>query len=103
MVFGFAAVSAARVGCVVHGFGAPLALYGRLSRAELSGPAGNATVCVGKEWYRFASSFFLPTAATRLRFVKSGFDGLLPQVSGAEAVGRRRSRRRTGRGRFRST
>lgn len=34
-------------------------------------------VCVGREWYHFPNSFFLPENY-RLRFVKSGFDGLLP-------------------------
>ena len=40
-------------------------------------------VCVGKEWYRFPSSFFLAPATSsqrsRLRFLKSGFGGQLPQ------------------------
>lgn len=36
-----------------------------------------ATLCVGKEWYRFPSSYFLP-AGVRLRFVESEFRGLLP-------------------------
>lgn len=35
-------------------------------------------VCVGDEWYRYPSSFFLPGPAYRLQFVKSGFDGMLP-------------------------
>ena len=34
-------------------------------------------VCVGKEWYRFPSSWFLPQGY-ELGFVKSGFGGLLP-------------------------
>ncbi|KAF9421314.1 mannosyltransferase [Podila epigama] len=34
-------------------------------------------VCVGKEWYRFPSHYFLPEGA-RLGFIKSHFDGLLP-------------------------
>jgi hypothetical protein len=36
-------------------------------------------VCIGDEWHRFPSSFFLPGPAYRLQFVKSGFDGLLPR------------------------
>lgn len=35
------------------------------------------TICMGREWYRFPSSYFLPDNA-RLAFIKSGFDGLLP-------------------------
>lgn len=36
-------------------------------------------VCIGDEWHRFPSSFFLPGPAYRLQFVQSGFDGLLPR------------------------
>ncbi|EYC25093.1 hypothetical protein Y032_0012g1697 [Ancylostoma ceylanicum] len=45
-------------------------------------------VCVGKEWYRFPSSFFLPQTAVDVRsrkrgihlyFLKSEFSGLLPK------------------------
>ncbi|KAL7310854.1 mannosyltransferase [Mucor circinelloides] len=35
-------------------------------------------VCVGKEWYRFPSQFFLPSD-TRLQFLKTNFEGQLPQ------------------------
>ncbi|KAG0374846.1 mannosyltransferase [Mortierella sp. AD032] len=34
-------------------------------------------VCVGKEWYRFPSHYFLPEGA-KLGLIKSYFDGLLP-------------------------
>lgn len=39
----------------------------------------NATgnVCIGREWYRYPSSYFL-NDNTRLKFIKSGFNGLLP-------------------------
>ena len=36
------------------------------------------SVCVGDEWYRYPSSFFLPGSSYWLQFVKSGFDGMLP-------------------------
>ncbi|KAI8099158.1 Alg9-like mannosyltransferase family-domain-containing protein [Halteromyces radiatus] len=36
-------------------------------------------LCVGKEWYRYQSSFFLPNDV-RLRFIPSHFDGLLPNT-----------------------
>ena len=47
--------------------------------AELSvhRPSSNVLVCVGNEWYRFPSSFFLPRGA-QLAFVKDGFTGQLP-------------------------
>lgn len=36
-----------------------------------------ANVCLGKEWYRFPSSFYLPPRM-RVKFIRSAFDGLLP-------------------------
>lgn len=37
-------------------------------------------VCVGKEWYRFPSSFFLPSSDRwQLQFIQSDFRGQLPQ------------------------
>jgi hypothetical protein len=36
-------------------------------------------VCVGDEWHRYPSSFFLPSPSYRLAFIKSGFGGLLPR------------------------
>lgn len=35
------------------------------------------TVCAGREWYHYPSSYFLPANA-RFKFVDSGFDGMLP-------------------------
>jgi alpha-1,2-mannosyltransferase len=36
-------------------------------------------ICVGKEWYRFPSNFFLPGDRFDLQFVQSGFNGQLPK------------------------
>lgn len=59
-------------------------------------------VCVGKEWYRFPSQFFLPSD-TRIQFLKSSFEGQLPktfeedwtissyEVDGQEQLYRRRA------------
>lgn len=41
--------------------------------------SGQTTVCVGKEWHRFTSSFFLPTPNFRIAFLKSEFTGQLPE------------------------
>ncbi|PXF45453.1 Alpha-1,2-mannosyltransferase ALG9 [Gracilariopsis chorda] len=69
----------------VTSFRAPLSVYQDLSQIELN-TVGNLTkqgheinICVGKEWYRFPSSFFLPDRHFRLRFVRSSFTGLLPK------------------------
>ena len=59
----------------VTAYRAPLQIYAPLWTAEYEHAEGS--VCLGKEWYRFPSSFFLPDKV-RARFVKSDFDGLLP-------------------------
>ena len=42
---------------------------------------GQTTVCVGKEWHRFPSSFFLPNQNFRIGFLKSDFKGQLPKYT----------------------
>jgi len=43
-------------------------------------------VCVGKEWYRFPSSFFLPsTKHWKLQFIQSEFRGQLPKPYSEES------------------
>lgn len=59
----------------VSAYGAPLNIYAPLQ--ELAYADMEGTVCLGKEWYRFPSSYFLPKNM-RAKFVKSAFDGLLP-------------------------
>lgn len=39
--------------------------------------ASSDTICIGKEWFRFPSSYFLPNDV-HAKFIKSEFDGLLP-------------------------
>lgn len=57
----------------VEAYGAPLSIYKPLF--ELGRPGD--TVCLGKEWYRFPSHYFLPNGM-RAKFVHSEFSGLLP-------------------------
>jgi len=76
------ALSVSRSVATVLGFRAPLQLYSHLYNVELprvtDGTTGEVSVCVGKEWHRFPSWFFLrPRSA--LAFVHSGFTGQLPQ------------------------
>ena len=59
----------------VSAYGAPLDIYSPLQSPQYAQLEGN--VCLGKEWYRFPSSYFLPEKM-RAKFVKSAFDGLLP-------------------------
>ncbi|KAH6634889.1 glycosyltransferase family 22 protein [Chaetomium sp. MPI-SDFR-AT-0129] len=55
---------------------APLSLYTPLASDEQLAGRGD-TVCFGKDWYRFPTSFFLPRDM-RAKFVRSEFRGLLP-------------------------
>lgn len=60
---------------LVSAYRAPLQVYAPLQRPEFA--TSEHTVCIAKEWYRFPSSYFLPSNM-RAKFVKSAFDGLLP-------------------------
>lgn len=93
MGLAFLAVSigASRVLMHVHSFHAPFSVFRSLGEIELQNGAGprasqgsiaassNVTVCMGEEWYRFPSHFFLPGPQFRLRFFREGFHGLLPK------------------------
>ncbi|OIW28273.1 hypothetical protein CONLIGDRAFT_681244 [Coniochaeta ligniaria NRRL 30616] len=63
----------ARVWGIYSAYSAPLAIYKPL---ETMGGQGDS-VCFGKEWYRFPSSYFLPRDM-RAKWVRSEFRGLLP-------------------------
>ena len=56
-------------------YSAPLNVYKPLHGVGVTRPGD--TVCIGKEWYRFPSSFNLPHEV-RPKFIKSEFSGLLP-------------------------
>lgn len=60
-------------------YSAPLSVYAPLQQHEIA--QANHTLenklCLGKEWYRFPSSYFLPDEM-RARFIRSEFRGLLP-------------------------
>ncbi|KZF25207.1 glycosyltransferase family 22 protein [Xylona heveae TC161] len=60
---------------IVTAYSAPLKIYGPLHGLIPTRPGD--TVCLGKEWYRFPSSYFLPQGV-RAKFIKSEFAGLLP-------------------------
>ena len=68
----------------ISAYRAPLQVYKPLQNAEYKNM--EAAVCLGKEWYRFPSSYFLP-AKMRARFVKSEFSSLLPGQFNEAAVG----------------
>ena len=69
---------------IVSGYRAPLQVYAPLKEAGV-GRSGD-TVCLGKEWYRFPSSYHLPRGM-KAKFIKSSFDGLLPGEFSEAKVG----------------
>ena len=60
---------------IASAYSAPLQVYTPLRNPGVARSGG--VVCLGKEWYRFPSSYHLPDGV-RARFVKSEFSGLLP-------------------------
>jgi alpha-1,2-mannosyltransferase len=65
----YSIISLARILALVRAYEAPMQVYENIMPAS--------TICLAKDWYRFPSSFFIPTTS-RAFFVKSEFDGLLP-------------------------
>jgi alpha-1,2-mannosyltransferase len=63
-------------------FDASVAVYRHLYYHELpEGSSGSGVnICVGKEWYRFPSNFFIPQGDVNLAFLKSSFQGQLPKL-----------------------
>ena len=67
-----------RIVALLHGYGAPLRAYTIGLPADHEGSTTHSTVCIGDEWYRFPSSFHLPSDKYRVRFLDANFDGALP-------------------------
>lgn len=76
----YVAMFVSRSFSMYRNYRAPLTLYQHLYSTHLV-PARSSDyrVCVGGEWYRFPTSFFLPGKQNTLYFIKSSFGGQLPQ------------------------
>ncbi|CAI9737087.1 alpha-1,2-mannosyltransferase ALG9-like [Octopus vulgaris] len=81
----FTVLSVSRTLQLYQGYHAPMDIYLELnqiaSKPEIHTMSTDkqVNVCMGKEWYRFPSSFFLPHNNWHLRFIKSEFKGQLPK------------------------
>ncbi|XP_012987966.1 alpha-1,2-mannosyltransferase ALG9 isoform X1 [Esox lucius] len=81
----FTVLSLSRSVALFRGYHAPLDLYPEFQRISrdpslhVVSEGRPVTVCVGKEWYRFPSSFLLPNN-WHLQFIQSEFRGQLPQA-----------------------
>jgi len=73
VVIGSVDVGLARMYGIYTAYSGPLKIYEPL---ESIGSSGDS-VCFGKEWYRFPSSYHLPNNM-HAKFIKSDFKGLLP-------------------------
>ena len=69
---------------MVTAYRAPLQVYAALERPSIT--TSEQFVCLGKEWYRFPSSYALPNGF-RAKFIRSEFDGLLPGEFSEAKVG----------------
>ncbi|MCJ1380948.1 mannosyltransferase [Xylographa soralifera] len=69
---------------VVSAYRAPLQIYSALQQSDTARNGG--VVCLGKEWYRFPSSYFLPNGM-HAKFIRSAFNGLLPGEFNEAKVG----------------
>ncbi len=78
-----AILSLNRILALQHFYSSPMSIYARLGRELQPGE----TVCVGKEWHRFPTHYFLPGNQT-VSFVKSSFGGLLPKPFSPDEPGR---------------
>ncbi|BFZ62435.1 mannosyltransferase [Saitoella coloradoensis] len=77
VLLGAAGLSLLRVMAIITSFSAPLHVYEPLQHLANATVIVPMTLCMGKEWHRFPSSYFLPDGV-RPEFIKSAFMGLLP-------------------------
>ncbi|KAI4333577.1 hypothetical protein L6164_018364 [Bauhinia variegata] len=68
--------SHARTFSLIHGYSAPMEIYKILEHHDDAGTG--SVLCVGSEWHRFPSSFFVPEFVGQVRWIDDGFRGLLP-------------------------
>ncbi|RHZ47619.1 hypothetical protein Glove_575g49 [Diversispora epigaea] len=81
-------ISLSRISALYINYNAPMKIYKyfyyveipqQIESQSIRFDVGNPiNLCVGKEWYRFPSHYFLPNGV-RLRFLKSNFNGQLPK------------------------
>ncbi|GMJ11410.1 EMS-mutagenized bri1 suppressor 3 [Hibiscus trionum] len=68
--------SHARTFSLINGYAAPLEVYKILEHHDDAGTG--SVLCVGSEWHRYPSSFFVPAYIGEVRWIDDGFQGLLP-------------------------
>uniref|UniRef100_A0A0E0FIC9 Mannosyltransferase n=1 Tax=Oryza nivara TaxID=4536 RepID=A0A0E0FIC9_ORYNI len=77
LILGFIlCASHSRTFSMLNGYGAPIQIYQHLEHHEDTGPG--SVLCVGSEWHRYPSSFFIPSYISEVWWIDDGFRGLLP-------------------------
>ena len=83
-IFAFIVLGTSRCVSLYRNYHAPMDVYMQLhSHFRESAPlpaSQNVRLCAGKEWYRYPSSFFLPTTQWEYRFIRSEFKAQLPNI-----------------------
>lgn len=72
--------ASSRILALISNYNGPIEIYSQLTELDdmrSVDDKGFINICTGREWYHFPTSFFLPDNY-RLKYVASGFDGLLP-------------------------
>lgn len=84
VVFGIMLLGLSRTVALYKNYGGPFNAWLQVSHLPFEAPDFESAmdtptrVCVGKEWHRFSSSFFLPSRYWELKFIRSEFRGQLP-------------------------
>jgi len=77
-------IGSSRIVALYYGYRAPFDVYFAFNRDPSTQKAvesgRNYTICYGKEWYRFPSSFFVPSLGWDVRYIESDFTGQLPNL-----------------------
>jgi alpha-1,2-mannosyltransferase len=77
VIITFIVLSVLRIYSQYRFYHAPLDVYPELQKYNPNSTSRMEVVCVGKEWYRFPSHYFVPSGM-RVEFIRSRFKGLLP-------------------------
>ena len=70
LLISYTLVSIFRSASLIYNYGATSAIFNNLN-------TNDGTICIGKDWYRYSSSFLKPPLA-QVEFIPSHFNGLLP-------------------------
>ncbi|KAJ1687584.1 hypothetical protein LUZ63_018974 [Rhynchospora breviuscula] len=69
--------SHSRTFSILNGYSAPLKIYQHLQYHHDEIDPGSV-LCIGSEWHRYPSSFFVPAYIEQVKWIDEGFNGLLP-------------------------